>query len=216
MLCLSFSTYFRSVNKGVAQFISYIAHPGLMPLVGVVFVLLLTPQYIDQAVFFIALLYVFLGTYLFPFILILVLRKIGLLNSLHMQNASERRLPYVTAGLFYFITSQSLRNFPIPDSISAYLLSGVIILFVCLLFLSKIKISIHMAGVGALLGLAIYTSYSFGLQFLLFIAALVLLAGLVGTSRLFLKAHTPSEVYIGFFLGLLTSLGSLTYLLSAN
>ena len=73
-----------------------------------------------------------------------------------------------------------------------------------------------MAGVGALLGLAVYTSYSFGLQFLLFIACLVLLAGLVGTSRLFLKAHTPLEVYTGFFLGLLTSLGTLTYLLSAN
>lgn len=212
MLRLSFSTYFRSVNKGVAQFISYIAHPGLMPLVGVMFVLLLTPQYIGQAVFFIALLYVFLGTYLFPFLLIIVLRKIGLVSSLHMHNASERRLPYITAGLFYFITAQSLRNFPIPDTISAYLLCGVIILFVCLLVLSKIKISIHMAGVGALLGLTIYTSYMFGMQLLLFIAGLVLLAGLVGTSRLYLKAHSALEVYIGFFLGLLVALGSFFYL----
>jgi hypothetical protein len=133
-----------------------------------------------------------------------------------MHDASERRLPYVTAGLFYFITAQSLCSFPIPSIVSSYLLSGVIILFICLLFLRKIKISIHMAGVGALLGLAVFTSYSFGLQLLLFIAALVLLAGLVGSSRLYLKAHTPLEVYVGFFLGLLVSLGSFFYLFNAN
>jgi membrane-associated phospholipid phosphatase len=212
MCAFSFSTYIRKVNKGFAQFISYVAHPGLMPLVGVVFVLLLTPQYIGQNIFFIALIYVFLGTYFFPFLLVLVLRKIGLLSSLHMHQASERRLPYLTAGLFYFITAQSLRSFPIPEIIPIYLLSGVLILFICLLLLGKIKISIHMAGVGALIGLVIYTSYFFGLQLLLFIAALILLAGLVGTSRLLLRAHSPTEVYLGFFLGLIASICLLAYL----
>jgi membrane-associated phospholipid phosphatase len=204
------------MNRGIANFVSYIAHPGLMPLVGVLFVLLLTPEYIGQGVFLIALVYVFLGTYLFPFLLVLVLRKIGLLGSLHMHEPSERKLPYVTAGLFYFVTAQSLRGFPIPNFIPLYLFSGVIILFVCLLLLRTIKISIHMAGIGALLGLVLFTSYFFSLQLLLFIAALFLLAGLVGSSRLYLKAHTPVEVYVGFFLGLISSTGLLAFTLSAN
>jgi membrane-associated phospholipid phosphatase len=181
-----------------------------MPLVGVVFVLVAHTAIHQPSCIFIALLYVFLGTYLFPFILIIVLRKIGLLSSLHMHEPSERKLPYVTAGLFYFVTAQSLRGFPIPNFIPIYLFSGVIILFVCLLLLRTIKISIHMAGIGALLGLVLFTSYFFSLQLLLFIAALFLLAGLVGSSRLYLKAHTPVEVYVGFFLGFVSTLLLLT------
>ncbi len=69
-----------------------------------------------------------------------------------------------------------------------------------------------MAGVGAFSGLALYTSYYYGLQLLLFIAVTFLLAGLVGTARLKLKAHTPAEVYLGYLLGLGASFLSLTIL----
>ncbi len=200
------------MNRGIAQFISYIAHPGLMPLVGVVFALLISPQYVGRPIFLIVLLYVFVGTYLFPFSLVMVLKKFGLIRSLHMNEARERRLPYLTAGLFYFITAQSLRSFPIPFSVSQYLFAGVLILGIALLFLQKIKLSIHLAGVGAFSGLVLYTSYYYGLQLLLFIALTFLIAGLVGTARLKLKAHTPTEVYLGYLLGLSASLLSLTVL----
>jgi membrane-associated phospholipid phosphatase len=46
---------------------------------------------------------------------------------------------------------------------------------------------------------------------LVFLIAL-LLAGLTGTSRLYLKAHTPAQVYAGYFIGILTQFIALRFI----
>ena len=196
------------MNRGFAQFISYLIHPGLVPLVGCILIMMLSPHYISRPVFLTVLAYVFLGTYFFPLLMAFFLKKLGLLKSLHMANASERKLPFLTAGLFYFITAQSLRTFPAPFILSEYLFAGVIILGIALMLLGLTKLSIHMAGMGALLALALYLSFSYNYEMLFLIALITLLSGLLGTARLVLKAHTPVEVYLGFFLGFLASLST--------
>ena len=63
------------------------------------------------------------------------------------------------------------------------------------------KISAHMIGIGGLLGGLMGVARIHLINpYLLFIAVL-LIAGLLGTSRIFLKRHTPLQVYAGFSLG---------------
>jgi len=190
------------MNRGFAQFISYVFHPGLMPLGGVAVIMLLSPHFVNQDVFLLVLGYAFLGTYLFPFMLSLLLLRLKLLSNLEMYHAKERRLPYIAAALFYFLTARSMSQFPVPDYAAKILLAGVFIMGLAFALLPFIKLSMHMAGVAALLALIIQLSVVYKMQLLLPLALLIFLSGLMGTARLVLKAHTPTEVYLGFALGL--------------
>jgi membrane-associated phospholipid phosphatase len=75
------------------------------------------------------------------------------------------------------------------------------------------KISVHGSGAGSMIGflLAIMLLYpEHNLMWALI--GIVLIAGSVMTSRLYLNAHTPVEVYSGFALGLFISFFSLFFL----
>jgi membrane-associated phospholipid phosphatase len=189
------------MNKALATALSYIIHPALIPMLGVALVLVLSPHFISQSIFYVVMLQVFLGTYLFPLLLALALKRFGLLSSLSMAEPAERRIPYIMAALFYFITAHNLRDYPIPPATTSYLLSGVIILAVALVFLSFIKISIHTAGLGAFTALTIFLSFYYSVDLLFIITLAIVLAGLIATARLYLAAHTPIEVYVGFLVG---------------
>ncbi len=146
-------------------------------------------------------LYVFLGTYILPAFLIFSFYKLGLVSSMHLQEAKERRYPYLLSALFFYLTAQSVQNFPVPDTVAKYMLAGVLLLVIALLLLNFTKLSAHMAGLGGLLGVIIYISYAFNMQLLHIICGVILLAGFLASARLALKAHTPFEVYAGFILG---------------
>ena len=68
----------------------------------------------------------------------------------------------------------------------------------------KYKISAHMVGIGGLLGSLIVVSYVLKYNAVPQLSVLVLLAGVIATCRLYLKAHEPKQIYSGFFLGFLT------------
>jgi len=54
-------------------------------------------------------------------------------------------------------------------------------------------------------------SIHFEINVTIAISIVTLLCGLVATSRLYLKAHTKSEVIIGFAIGLLTQLFTIKF-----
>jgi membrane-associated phospholipid phosphatase len=75
-----------------------------------------------------------------------------------------------------------------------------------------IKISLHAAGAGILLGfLAVFSRAQdqFSIWWLL---SALLAAGLTLAARLYLNKHSPLEVYTGFILALILTAGIHTYL----
>ena len=190
------------MNKALATALSYIIHPALIPMLGVALVLVLSPHFISKPIFLVVMAHVFLGTYLFPLLLALALKRLGMLSSLSMADPAERRIPYIMAALFYFLTAHSLRDYPIPQATIGYLLAGVVILAVALVLLSFTKLSIHTAGLGAFTALTLFLSFYYGVDLLMIIALSIVLTGLIGTARLYLGAHTPFEVYLGYAVGL--------------
>jgi len=76
--------------------------------------------------------------------------------------------------------------------------------FTYLLFNINIKTSLHMLGIGGIIGFVMVISYEYQLNFNALLAGLFILAGLIGLSRLALNAHRPKEVYIGFMLGIIS------------
>jgi hypothetical protein len=106
-----------------------------------------------------------------------------------------------------------------PVSLRIAVLGSLIGLWTCFFINNFIKISAHAAGMGGLVLMMALTQTTFGYAHAqigligginlvvpmnsLFYGA-ILMAGVVCTSRLILKAHEPREVYLGFIAGVLS------------
>ena len=74
------------------------------------------------------------------------------------------------------------------------------------------KISTHTAAIGGVMGAVIAFAEVFSFNPVWWICLVLIMGGIVGTSRLILKLHTLSEVLAGFFLGIICSFVSILFL----
>lgn len=146
---------------------------------------------------------VFLSTFVLPLMFILIMYKRGMINTLNMDRKEERVFPLIITGVFYFLAYYIIYQTRL-DMIYQRLFLGSALL-ICIAFIVSFywKISMHMIGVGGLLGALIGINLIAYVDLTVFIMLSVFVCGLVGFARLKLKAHTPSQVYVGFFAGFL-------------
>ena len=205
------------MSKSLANFISYILHPGLMPTYLLATLYFFAPYTVTiegYSVFsrLLLLLFVFLYSFLFPTLIIWWLYKRGTIGSMKLENLADRRLPYLITitslgFLTYFFYTKSILLKP-TSVVLAFVL--VTLIFVALVSL-KWQISAHSAAIGGVLGALFILKFRFDENALYwpFFCALFL-AGLIGSARLKLNAHTPLQVIAGLTIGLIIGIiGSL-------
>jgi len=73
------------------------------------------------------------------------------------------------------------------------------------------KISLHMAGIGGLCALIFTFSIRFSTSLRSLFMAAICAAGILAFSRMKLKLHKPSQVYVGFLLGFFVVLITFLY-----
>lgn len=203
--------------RNLASTISYIFHPIFITFYLVAISLFL-PIFVFQNypinIKYYILIYVFLLDVAMPISSLVIMKKYGLIASLHIEKKEERTKPYLLMFFFYTITAISFMSIPgiHPIIPFAFILSAIIIVLVN--FINRfIKISAHttsMAGAAAWFYLLFLV---FGINTAMIIIVNVVLLGLVMTARLMLKAHSPSEVYLGFALGIIVSIIAGSYYL---
>jgi hypothetical protein len=153
------------------------------------------------------------GTVFFPGISVLLMRRAsGITTNLQMEDPRERNWPLLQTSIVYAICYWFMRNPSIPEFIKLFLLGATCSLVLILIINLRWKISMHTAGIGGLCGGI--TTYMFlsGNVSLSLLSLVFLLAGITGTARLLLNAHTPAQVYAGFFLGFVIEFGILIVL----
>ncbi|MCX6330720.1 MAG: hypothetical protein NTZ85_14555 [Bacteroidia bacterium] len=191
----------------LAKIISVVYHPLLIPLYGLL-IIFLSPtifEYLPLAYKKILLLIVLLNNVLIPLSLIPYLKYRQLISSWFVINQKERIIPLITTSIFYFITLYIILTFKIPVFIKAFILTSAVLSSIITVINFWFKISIHSVGAGALIALVIALSVKSNDPLTLMLIAVILLAGLVLSSRLWLNSHSPKEVWLGFFLGVFTS-----------
>jgi membrane-associated phospholipid phosphatase len=67
------------------------------------------------------------------------------------------------------------------------------------------KISTHTAAIGGVAGALIAFSLIFGFNPIWWLCLVIILAGMVGTSRMILRQHSLSQVITGFGIGLVSA-----------
>lgn len=201
--------------KSFFNTLSHIFHPLLLPVLGLYFLFemptnspgfIVTSLYELPTEFKINLykLFAFL-TILAPGISFWIMYQNKIITSLKLENRLERFTPIgITAT--YYIMNYILLRIMIPNHITIsfifpYAFSLVLTIVIAFIMNYYTKISLHMLGffglVGAILGY-FQNQLDYNLFFLLF---LIIVGGLVGSARLFLKAHTLKEVILGIILG---------------
>lgn len=149
------------------------------------------------------ILIVFSFTFLFPVFNLFLLYKLKRIPSITLSNQKDRTFPYIMTALFYFGLFYLLMDINIWNSVKLFIIGAGISILLAALINLKFKISAHMIGIGGLLGILISISYITKYDLTIFYIIVIIAAGLVGFARLQLQEHKPSQIYLGFLLGLL-------------
>lgn len=189
------------MNKSFATLLSYLLHPVVYPLLGLLVIVKALPFHINSSIVLLSLTFVFVGTYVIPLALSFLLYRMELIAGLDMKSARDRRLPYFIAALCFYFTSLLIQKLQLPEEAYLFLLSSALVIVIHLSMLYLFKPSAHLGGIGGFTGLLIKLSWTYEIGFLTMIAACFLLAGFLGSARLYLKAHTPAELIIGYAVG---------------
>jgi hypothetical protein len=190
-------------NK-IAKFISLIFHPLLLPTYALAlifstnyyFVLVLPTDYK-----FLLTGFVFITSFILPAIMMLLLLKAKMINSLQMETQNERVLPLLIVAGFFFATFYFLRESPQIANFNIFLLGSTFLVLISLILNYFTKISIHMMAHGGLSGTFLGLALTYNQDIRLIIYCVLLIAGLTAFARLKLKAHSQLQVYSGFLIG---------------
>lgn len=194
------------------QLISYLFHPLFIPIGGTLMYFIITPKYTPLEMQSGNILPIFILTVIIPIICYFILRNLGMVTSVFMPSIQERKYTlYISISLLLMIVYKV-----IPNNYSSelfYFFFGLITAALsCLLLLFfKFKSSVHLMGMGSLLMYLISLSIHFEINVIIAISTLTLATGLVATSRLFLRAHSRAELFIGFLIGIFTQLMTLKF-----
>jgi len=187
------------------KFISYLLHPLLFSFLGTFLYLYLSPEHMVKQQEYIILLIVFVSTYIIPILLLSLLKKVNLIKDYHLRSIEERKFPILFFIILSFLIGRTLLNIRIVDLL-AFSFFGIAfgLSLTYMFFALKIKSSLHMLGIGGIIGFVMIMSFEYQLNFNALLASLFLIAGLIGVARLSLNAHSPREVYVGFLVGVLS------------
>lgn len=191
--------------KKIAQAFSLTFHPLLMPTLGVI-LLLYTDSYLlyipSQAKNTIILL-IAIGTLVLPIVMLPVFIMQGKINNLLLDDRKERIFPLALTSVFYLLTFMLFKKIPILGFLHAYILGAFLSVLAGAIVSLKWKISTHMLGLGGLTGMVVMASVNLNINLYYSLIGVIIATGLTGSSRLYLNAHTPAQVYAGYVSGLI-------------
>lgn len=212
------------MGKTLAQVISFVFHPLLVPTYMLIMLMLINPyafsvSSIGDKFSKLLVIQMFMFTFFIPAFAVVMLRLLDLVKSIELREKEERIGPYIIAGVFYLWTFRNfLGDSEMPRLYVSFLLGATIALFLAFIINIFSKISAHTVGMGGLIGMTLITMYqyenlqtfvihstligTFEVSMLALLFFILILAGIVGTCRMLLGAHNQQDLYGGYFVGL--------------
>lgn len=203
--------------KYITKGISVIFHPVFIPMMA--FFLYLQIDHYSVAIlhsltdngFWLLFATIGLFTFLLPMIAINAMISTNIVESWELKNHKER-VPVLIftaiflACLYYVFTFFEQTNGPIFKGFFAVIMSGIALAIIAAIISHFWKISMHAIGIsglaGAMVGLTTILHPVLNVEEMVLINSIVIgVAGLVGFSRLYEKAHNLAQVIAGMLLG---------------
>ena len=187
------------------KFISTILHPNVLPTVGAFLYFIFVTQTFEKRLQLIVLGLIFVLTYIVPILLLFFLKNFGFIKDFQVSTIKERRVPVIFMILILYFLGNTIIQIPMIRNLGI-LFYGTSLSLICIyvLFSIKLKSSLHLVSMGNMLGFFLIMTNVNNLSISFIIILLIFLSGILASSRLYLKAHTPIELLIGFFLGFIS------------
>ena len=114
-------------------------------------------------------------------------------------------VPYIISIVCYFACYFVLNLLHIPHFMSSILVAALIIQIICAFINIWWKISTHSAAIGGIAGALLSFAMIFAFNPIWWLCVVLILSGMVGTSRMILRQHTLLQIVVGFFVGLIVA-----------
>ena len=175
-----------------ARVMSMVLTPFYLPLVGLgaLFIfsyMSLAPWQYKLTV----LLMVYIFAILLPTLLIHAYRNYQGWTRMQLSTKERRLVPYVITIISYFGCYYLMVFRHIPQFMANILMAALVIQIICAVINVWWKVSTHTAAIG---GFAFNPMWWF--------CVILIIAGMVGTSRMLLRQHSLSQVVVGFLIGM--------------
>ncbi len=197
--------YVQPALKIPAAFFSYLFHPIFIPMYVIAFLVFIHPSYFSgfshrEKLQVIAISAVNLVA--FPLISVLLTKAVGFIDSVFLHTKKDRIIPYMICGIFFFWAYLVFkRQERYPGIIPQFLLGVFLAASAALIANIYFKISMHAIGVGGWLGIFWVIARENSMLMTWPIALVLLITGIVCTSRFIISDHTQKDVYAGLLLG---------------
>ena len=192
--------------------ISFVFHPLIMPLLGVIFYFSKSPRFFPKPIIISKIIALTVLTIVVPLLLFYLLKLSGSVKSIYLKTVKERIRPLMLNCLILLLAIKHL--VPSNEIIELYFFFVAILIstLACLILaFFKFKASIHMIALGGVFMFFIALSIHFSININGTLALFSLIIGAVATSRLHLNAHSSIELIIGFIIGVFPQLIMLNY-----
>ena len=149
--------------KLIARIVSVLLHPLIMPVYGLLVIFQTNGDVMLQIPFQakrVLLAVVAINTLVLPILVLPVFRKMNIIKSLQMESHRERILPILFTLIPYIFSFYFLMRLPILSEISLFMLGATLAVLAALVISIWWKISIHMIGIGGLVGLTLALTYN--------------------------------------------------------
>ncbi|MDE6548621.1 MAG: hypothetical protein K2L22_06460 [Muribaculaceae bacterium] len=190
-----------------ANILSWVFVPLLMPVYGII--LIFSLSFLSYAPFHTKLVFtliVFGANFVVPMLLVLLLKKLGMIQDIGLNGRSERLIPYIITivclagtGLFLYLKMA-------PLWVAMFYAGGALAVVINLIVNFRWKISAHAAGIAGLVAMLIQVikegPSSEGMIW--WIVGAIITAGLLGSARIWLGRHTLLQVLAGSAVGFLS------------
>jgi hypothetical protein len=198
---------FHPLLRAGAKIISYVFHPLFIPVYISWFLIYSNPLFpafnaADKVILLIRFMVMYV---LFPLVTVLLAKALGFVQSIHLKTQKDRIIPYVACGVYYFWMWYVLKNQPeMPRQMVMLSLAIFLASSLGLIVNSYIKVSMHAIAVGLMVTYVMIMGFLSPVNYGPFISVALLITGITCTARLITADHSPAEVYIGLFIGIIT------------
>lgn len=198
---------FTPVEKTIskcAHIISWLFVPLLMPVYGTLLIFNLSILSLSPATTkLIFTLIVFGINFIFPLLMVLLLKKMKLIDDIGLNGRKERLIPYIISIVCLGGTAWLLWNKGVPMWVAMFYAGGALAALINMIVNFKWKISAHAAGIAGIVAMLIQiTKDGFPMPGMtLWIAGAILSAGLLGSARVWLGRHSLMQVLAGSAVG---------------
>lgn len=189
-----------------AKVLSVLFTPFYLPILGLLILFIfsylsLLPLTYKQ--FLLLMFYLF--TVFLPTALIRFYRRYQGWTLIELGSRERRAIPYVISIFSYLLCYYIMAATHVPHFMGSILIAALVIQVACAIINLFIKISTHTAAIGGVTGALLAFSVIFSFNPVWWLCIVLLLAGMVGTSRMILRQHSLRQVVLGYLAGVACS-----------